>query len=371
MIAVIGTGLSGLTMAAALAHHGFDVMLIGEKPQSKDDKRSTAILAPNIEFLKSIKLWPLGDATPLRRMELVDGNETFAFDCDEMDLPEFGFNIANDALKSALTAKVSKIKWKKAALKKATRDATGWILQLSDKTTVKASLLIGADGRNSAVRAAADIAVREKDRDQAALVVNLTAEKPHNNITVERYRSGGVFTLVPHTQNRFALVWCDEASILKEKIALPPRELATEITRISERRFGKLSCDDAPQIWPLKPMKAQSLVAPRTALIGEAAHVLPPIGAQGFNASLQDIAALTAALMQGKALGLATHDFAMLKQYETAREKDVAARFHGITMLNDLIRAKDGFIRRCVLRGAEKIAPVKKALMQFGLGKAA
>ncbi len=376
-IALIGTGLSGLTMAAALAHHGFDIALVGPDLAASSDARSTAILAPNVDFLESIGLRLFDAATPLRRMELIDGGEIFSFDCSEMDLPEFGFNVANDTLKASLLKAVLKnrrIAWRKTSLQSAKRTPDGWTLKLADKTILDTQLLIGADGRHSAVRAASAIACDTQDRNQAALVVTLKAEKPHRNVTVERYRSGGPFTLVPHTQNRLALVWCDDTDLLAEKIKLPPKALAAEITAISENRFGTLHCEGAAQLWPLRPMKAEKLVAPHTALIGEAAHVLPPIGAQGFNAGLSDIAALTRALSKGRSLGLPVHDFALLEEYERARRADIAARYHGITRLNDLIRAESSAaqkIRRLALRGATKIAPVKKILMRLGMGEAA
>jgi len=378
-ITLVGTGLSGLTLAASLAAKGFNVTLIGPVPDTKSDGRSTAILAPNIAFLESVGLWPAAaaDAAPLLRMELIDAGETFSFDCREMGLPQFGFNVANDALKAALARAVTKnrrITWHKTLLKKAVRAPQGWSLSLADGEKIQTCLLIGADGRASAVRMAAGIACDEKDGPQAALVVTVASRQAHRHTTVERYRAGGPFTLVPCADGTLALVWCDDAEILRNAAKLSARDLSARITDLSEKSFGVLTVVTKPQLWPIRPMKARRLVAPHTALIGEAAHVLPPIGAQGFNAGLHDIAALCGALERGKTLGLPSHDFAILSDYARRRAGDIAARYHGINVLNAMIRGETPLVRqarRMALRGLTRIAPLKRSLMIFGMGEAA
>lgn len=376
MIHVIGTGLSGMSMAAALAHHGFDVTLIGPKPSDTPDDRTTAILQPNIDFLDSLGLWaPLAaTATPLIRLELHDTARTSFFESSEMDLDQFGFNIVNTQLKEALQARLlgnPAIHWQQTNVETMTRSTKGWTLQLANKKKIQAQLVIAADGRTSKTREAAGIACDEKPEQQAALVTTLACEKPHHYTSAEWYREGGPFTLVPCRNKQLALVWCDKEQIIDAQLKADTDKLSAALTDMTEMRFGALRVTGASQKWPIRPLKAQKLVAPHLALIGEAAHVLPPIGAQGFNTSLLDIKSLLHQLLKGRKLGLAVSDPALLNAYAHQRASDIALRYHGITRLNDLIRAQhpaSAFVRRIALNALDRVTPLRRQIMRFAMG---
>lgn len=374
MIVVVGTGLSGMTMATALAHHDFDVTLVGPETGTQKDERTTAILQPNCDFLRSLNLWEgaAKNATPLTTMELVNGGSTTIFDASELDLDQFGFNIVNGALKTSLAQRLKKIDWHKTTVTKAAPTKNGWDLQLANGKKIAAPLVIAADGRNSFIRAAANIAIDEKPEAQAAFVAMLSCEKPHYNTSVEWYRSGGPFTLVPCSGKQLALVWCDRDAIIDAQLKTPHAQLSQTITAMTDKRFGTLQLINTPQKWPVRPMKTCTLVGSNVALIGEAAHTLPPIGAQGFNTSLQDIQALLQQLLKGRALGLAPGDTTLLSHYSRARTTDIAARYHGITRLNDLIRSPhpaNKFLRRLALGTLQRATPLRHAIMRFAMGK--
>ena len=376
MIHVIGTGLSGMSMAAALAHHGFEVTLIGPKPEAAPDDRTTAILQPNIDFLDRLGLWtPLAaTATPLIRMELHDQAHVSFFESSEMDLDQFGFNILNTQLKEALQARMTKqsaIHWQQTNVETMTRSTKGWTLHLANKKTLQAQLVIAADGRSSKTREAAGIACDEKPEQQAALVTMLECEKPHHYTSAEWYRKGGPFTLVPCRNKQLALVWCDQEKIIDAQLKADTDALSTTLTDMTEQRFGTLRVTGARQKWPIRPMKARTLVAPHLTLIGEAAHVLPPIGAQGFNTSLLDIRELLDHLLKGQKLGLAVSDPALLNAYAQQRASDIGLRYHGITRLNDLIRAQhpaSAFARRIALNALDRVTPLRRQIMRFAMG---
>lgn len=373
-IGIVGTGLAGLTLAAALAQAGFDVALYGPKPQAEKDARTTAVLQPNIEFLKSLGLWPgLSErATPLMTMELNDAGTQSVFTSVEMGLDQFGFNLVNTDLKEALLKQIaaSKITWRTDNVENALLDKKGWRLQFAKGKEEIVRLLIGADGRNSLVRTAAGIETTEKEEDQSALVVQLVAEKNHHYTSVEWYRSGGPLTLVPCAGKQIALVWCDKTDIIDAQLKKSDTTLSNLITDMTESRFGQLTLTSRPQKWPVRPMKSHTLIAPHLALVGEAAHVLPPIGAQGFNTSLYDIQSLLAQLKRGRDLGLPVDDATILRAYDEARRFDVATRYHGITRLNDLIRSDSAgsiWARKIMMGALNCVTPLRRSVMKFAL----
>ncbi len=378
MIVIIGTGLSGLATAAALGHAGFDVALVGPQPKTNQDGRTTAILAPHVTFLKTIGAWPsrASSATALTVMELVHDADMVRFDCTEMGLAEFGYNVSNADLTAALVARIKKtsgITWHSTSMTQMTRTTHGWTVTLKNGKKIDATLVIGADGRQSSVRGAAGIDIDERAENQSALVVNLAIEKPHRHVTVERYRAGGPFTLVPAAGNSMALVWCDTDAVIDDWMTRPMTELGAHITTLSEGRFGRITPVTPPQKWPIRPLKAHHMVAAHTALVGEAAHTLPPIGAQGFNTSIADIIALCDMLERGRDYGLASGNAAMLRLYDRARRADVAMRYHGITLLNDMIRTQNpafAKLRSLSLRILGTLSPIRRPVMRLGLGAA-
>lgn len=376
-IAVVGPGLTGLVLAAALLQQGEHVTLIGPKPKANDDKRTTAVLQPGIHMLERLGFWQDGAmaATPLSHLELVDGDFTLSFDAGEMGQAAFGYNIPNAALRQKLLDFLGQQKnlvWQESTLKNMARTKTGWLLSFVDKTQTAFSLVLGCDGRDSIVRDAAGFTITEKIEQQSALVTIVRAAQQHHNTSVEWYQKGGPLTLVPMPDNCFAVVWCDRPDIVQQRLQHDLPTLGTELTQLTQKRFGKLQWLQAPQAWKIRPFHAQHLVTEHVALLGEAAHVLPPIGAQGFNNSLHDIDALCHALQQARILGLPCHDHAILRRYESARLQPVRARYHATNKLNDLIRAQHPalrFMRRTGLRALQFDSALRRAVMGWSMGQ--
>lgn len=379
-IAIIGTGLAGLVQALALAQAHIPVTLIGPMPALTSDDRTTAILNPGIDFLQQLGLWHgiKSSSTALVTMELVDGKQHYVYDAAEINELQFGFNISNELLKQNLIAALDAhphVTWHKTMASAIhPRTSIGWQIEMQDKIMHRSDLLIGADGRHGLVRTAANIPLQEKNIDQHALVTVLQGEKPHYNITLELFRQGGPLTLVPMGKNKFALVWCDEERILREKMALPIEQLGQELSLLTDNRFGALQIIGGLQLWPVQPMHAKHLVAENCVLIGEAAHTLPPIGAQGFNTTLQDIIALTALLQRSQKLGLALNDPGQLAQYEATRLPDIMMRYRSVNALNSLLRTHNPLMhgmRRLSLSSIDRFNLIKKYLMFLGLRPAA
>lgn len=390
-VLISGGGVAGLTAAAAFGTAGFGVVCVDPTPpvteESADgaDIRTTAFLQPSIQVLEAAGLWDrlAPHAAPLQVMRIVDAGGTQPqarlvrdFNAaDVSDLP-FGWNLPNWLVRREMVARLAELpnvdfRPGVATTGVVARDDAA-LVRLSDGSRLAARLLIAADGRNSGVRQALGIGAQVTRYGQKALVFAVTHPVPHENVSTEIHRSGGPFTLVPLPDRggspASAIVWMERGAEAERLAALPVAEFEAAITERSCGLFGPLTLASRRAVWPIIAQVADRLTAPHTALIAEAAHVVPPIGAQGLNMSLADLAALLdLASADRQTLGSA----AMLAAYDKRRHLDVQLRARGIDLLNRASMLEPQPLRdlRAGLLGAlYGVAPVRRALMRAGLG---
>ena len=375
-IAIVGAGPVGLAAALLLEITGYRVALISPSHRQADG-RTSALLAGSIDLLERIGIWPelSPAAAPLRTLRIVDATNRLirapevAFDSTEVGLDAFGYNIPNAALVSALEAAVerSDISRYEAMVADVTPIERTVRLNLSTGAAVNARLAVGADGRMSATRTAAGISVREWRYDQAALVVNLRHSRSHEDTSTEFHTATGPFTLVPLRGYRSSLVWVGSAKETEDRAALSDQALATAIERQSASILGSMEIDGGRQIFPLSGMTANSFAADRVVVVGEAAHVFPPIGAQGLNLGYRDVSALGNAL----AGPLADPGNAeILEAYNRSRRSDVLSRTTAVDMLNRTLLSD--FVPVQGLRGLglfllDRLPPLRRAVMRHGV----
>ena len=390
-ILISGGGVAGLVAAAAFGSAGFAVTLVDPTPPVTEagaegaDLRSTAFLQPARAFLSRAGLWDrlAPHATPLRVMRIVDAGGadpaprvTRAFDSSEIGDEAFGWNFPNWLLRREMLARLSEIPnvtflMGTGFARLFTRDSEARVT-LSNGRTLSARLVIAADGRFSPSRAAAGIGVRTRRYGQKAVVFAVSHPVPHANISTEVHRTGGPFTLVPlpdhEGQPCSAVVWMEDGPEIGRLAALPVSAFEAEATARSAGVQGPLTLVSRRQVWPIISQMADRLTAERIALVAEAAHVVPPIGAQGLNMSLRDLATLLDLAERDPAhLG----DTGMLDAYARARHADIRLRVNGIDLLNRASQAEVPFLRdlRAVgVRVLHDIAPIRKGLMRLGLG---
>jgi 2-octaprenyl-6-methoxyphenol hydroxylase len=256
-----------------------------------------------------------------------------------------------------------------AAMLTRTREA---IVTLTDGRRIGARLVIAADGRGSAVREAAGIRVQTTRYGQKALAFSVTHPLPHNDISTEVYNQGGAFTTVPLPDHQgspaSAIVWMNPGPRTLDLAALDPVAFNAIMTERSCGLLGPLSLASHRNIWPIVTQVADRLTAERTALVAEAAHVLPPIGAQGLNTSLHDVAALyDLAIAAPDTLGEA----AMLARYAASRHRDIALRARVIDLYNRVCKSGEPPIqalRSLGLKTVHDVAPLRRGIMRAGLG---
>ncbi len=298
------------------------------------------------------------------------------FDAAEIsDLP-FGWNIPNWLIRRDLTDAVSAMPGVSfrtgiALTDLLPRDREA-IATLSDGSRIATRMVIAADGRESPTRDALGIGARTLRYGQKALAFAVTHPIPHGNVSTEVHRSGGPFTLVPLPDRdgspASAVVWMEHGAEAERLAALPVPDFDRAMTERSAHVLGPLSLVTRRSLWPIISRLADRFAGPRTALIAEAAHVMPPIGAQGLNTSLADITCLLdLAVADPGAIG----DTPMLDRYDRLRRPEVTARVMGIDALNRAAMAGAAPFRD--LRGAvlgllHGAPPVRKALMRAGLG---
>ncbi|MFQ5624929.1 MAG: FAD-dependent monooxygenase, partial [Paracoccaceae bacterium] len=249
------------------------------------------------------------------------------------------------------------------------------IVSLTDGRQIEAALVVGADGRNSAVRQHLAIAVRTWRYGQKALVFNVWHGRPHDGVSTEIHRSGGPFTLVPlpdhEGKHRSAVVWMETGAHADELFRMPQDAFEERLNRRSCGILGGLKLASPRRIWPIIAQEAERLAGPRAVLIAEASHVIPPIGAQGLNMSLRDIACLRDLLVQAREAGTDFGAPDVLNSYARNRRTDIAVRIRGVDMLNRMAMAETPALRdlrRAGLHFLHETGPLRRAAMVAGLG---
>ena len=388
-ILVSGGGVAGLTAAAAFGSAGFSVICVDPTPPVTDaaaegaDLRTTAFLQPAIEVLAAAGLWSrlAPHAAPLQIMRIVDAGGVAPeprlikdFDASDISDQPFGQNLPNWLLRREMVARLAELP--NVSFRPGTA-TTGLLtrtsearVSLSDGSTVSARLVVAADGRTSPMRAAAGIGVRTLRYGQKALTFVVTHPVPHLNVSTEVHRSGGPFTLVPLPDRDgvpcSAVVWMERGPEVARLAALADAEFAAAAGARSCLILGPLTLVGRRMVWPIIAQIADRMAGERVALMAEAAHVVPPIGAQGLNMSLADLAALLD-LARSHELG----SQAMLDAYHRRRHPEVLARVLGVDALNRVAMLgapplRD--LRAAALNALYSWPALRKTLMKVGLG---
>ena len=302
---VVGGGLAGVAAAVAVARAGLNTLHLA--PKGPPDRRTSALMGPSVDYLRSAGLidQPADIGHPLTQIRIIDATDRLIrapetlFDSSDAGLPAFGWNFPNIKLLEAFEtarSRLAKLETREVALSGIERTADSWQLTLADGELVEAPLVVGSDGKKSLVRVATDFRAREHGFTQAALVCDLELARPLGGASVEFHYDQGPFTLVPAGGSRANLVWIDDRDVLKAAQAAGPEGLRTTFLAKSQRLFGDIQLLTPAHMFLLSTLTVQRAGMNGIVLAGEAAHAFPPIGAQGLNLGLRDVADLAAAL---------------------------------------------------------------------------
>jgi 2-octaprenyl-6-methoxyphenol hydroxylase len=375
--AVVGGGPVGLATALLLARHGFDTALVAPRSPGRD-ARTSALLAGSLTLLKRLGIWPacVADAHPLCAMRLVDDTgslfraPTVLFEAAELGLDAFGWNLPYESLVAALETAAAiepNLLRLDHRAERVEIDGRGVSIRGAG-SEIRAALVVGAEGAASPVREAAGIAADRWSYPQTALAFNIGHERAHEDVSTEFHRRAGPLVVVPLPGRRSSVVLVDRPDECDRLLDLPQRAFDDSVSAQTHWLLGRVEAEPQRSAFRLSGLMARRFARGRAALVGEAAHRFPPIGAQGLNLGLRDAAMLTECLVDVRREG--ADPLAALARYDARRRADVASRVLAVDLLNRSLLG--GFLPLPLLRSAglallDGVAPLRRMLMREGL----
>jgi 2-octaprenyl-6-methoxyphenol hydroxylase len=375
-VIVAGGGLAGSTAALALAKAGFDVAAIAPEP-AREDSRTTALLASSVAFLKELGVWDAVSpkTAPLATMRIIDATgrlfraPELAFHASEIGLEAFGYNVANVDLLAALARAcedTGRVTFVNGTVEGAVFGAGMQQVTLQDGRSFLANLVVGADGRNSVIRRLCGAGEREWSYPQTALVLDFSHTLPHHDASTEFHTPEGPFTFVPLAPDRCGLVWVQRPEKAEKRMKWRKDELEREIERQMHSMLGKVNITSQVQAWRLSGLVAKAFGGPGWVLAGEAAHVFPPIGAQGFNLGIRDVELIASMARGMEPAALPT----LGSRYNLRRVADVTSRTVSVDILNRSLLS--GFLpiqlaRVAGMHAINLVGPLRRLLMREGV----
>lgn len=380
-VVVVGGGPAGLATAIGLAARGVSTALV-TGPDRGADHRTTALLEGSVRILDSFGVWAsiAPRAAPLRDMRIADATRRLVrapevtFRSAEIGLDAFGYNIENDALRNSLLAaamEMPDLHIARTSVERIDFAPDAVTLALADGARLSARLVAGADGRQSTVRAAAGIKMRNRAYPQVAFTATVRHTRPHEDTSTEFHTESGPFTLVPLAGERSSIVCVVTEREAIRLLGLGDEALARELEARASSVLGRFEMEGGRGAFPLAAETAESLVGDRVALLSEAAHIMPPIGAQGLNLGLRDAAALVALVADALASGRDPGSREVLARYADKRQRDISNRMSAVDLLNrsllsDLVPVQS--VRGFGLYLLDRVGPLRRTLMRLGVG---
>ncbi|HDR9509122.1 ubiquinone biosynthesis protein [Burkholderia cepacia] len=362
-VAVVGGGLVGKTAALALTQSGYKTALLAQPatPRPADltfDTRVYALSSSSQALLERLRVWQAldhGRLAPVYDMRVYgDAHAELHFSAYQASVPQLAWIAESSLVETSLDAALRfqpNLTWFDARAQGFDVRDDAAVLTLSSGQVLEADLVVGADGAHSWVRSQMGAKVERRDYRQTGVVANFKASLPHRETAYQWFHEGEIVALLPLPDGHVSLVWSAHTAHADELLALDPAQLAAEVERVSHGQVGTLECVTPAAGFPLALQTVDKLIAPRVALVGDAAHLIHPLAGQGMNLGLRDVAALADAIA-GKESFRNLGDTVLLRRYERSRREDIRA----------LMVATDGLQRLFAVPG-----PLAKAVRNAGM----
>jgi 2-octaprenyl-6-methoxyphenol hydroxylase len=386
-VLIIGGGMAGASLACALTGRGLKIAVVEAVPladavQPSYDDRGLALSAASQRILEGIGVWPAVriNATPIEHIH-VSERGGFGFtriDADEFAVPALAHVAIARELGTALTARMRQAAdctvfcpAKLTGMSIGSERVEATLQTDGGERRLTASLLVGADGVESAVRRTLAIGVCEHDYHQTAIVANVTPSRPHLNTAYERFTPHGPVAMLPHKNDRCGVVWVQQTHDAAATMTLDDAAFLTGLQAQFGRRLGDLRTPGRRRAYPLKLLVAERVAGPRFALIGNAAHGIHPNGAQGFNLGLRDVAALAEVVVAARAAGADPGRETTMRLYADMRRADHKRTIRATDGLarifyNDILPVK--LLRNLSMVTIDMVPPLKQVLARGGSG---
>ena len=384
-IAIIGGGIVGLTLAAALKDAPCSIAVINKHPLvvpllDTPSPRVSAINQANIEALDSLGVWQFVQqdrVNPYKAMHVWD-KDSFGdihFSCDEMGSDTLGVIVENQALVNALAQAVeaqSNVQLVTAGIDRVLAGPNQTMLMLDNDDVLSCRLLVGADGANSFVRKQAGLPITFKDYEHTAIVANVKTDEPHNNVARQAFTPTGPLALLPMAEpNVCSIVWSQTPEQASSLMALDDDAFCHALTAASNSVLGTISLKTERAAFPLTMRYARQWAKDGVVLVGDAAHTIHPLAGQGANLGMQDALALAESLSSlsaaGKDIGLYKH----LRSYERSRKTEATkmiAAMDGFKFLFDGNDPLKKLVRGIGLSATDKLTTIKNAFVSHAMG---
>lgn len=389
-ILIAGGGLVGNALAIALARDGIRVSVVDPLPRDKQlddsfDGRTSAISQGSVRILEKLGAWQhiAPHAQPIHDIRVCEAEKPGFVHYSDQEVGEpFGYIVENALLRRGLflaleaTAGITHIAGKVTSYSTSDSHATA---ALEDGSQIESSLLIAADGRFSGLREQAGIHFRKIAYGQVAIVCVIEHSLPHHGLALEKFYPPGPFAALPLKPkdgiNRSGIVWTEREADAPHYLALPQAEFDAELQRrigaADTSVWGKVNAVGKRFSYPLVLMTAQEFIAPRFALVGDAAHGVHPIAGQGVNLGYRDVAVLAQLLTEQKSLGLDLGSHTMLARYQRWRKFDSVSMTASTDLLNRLFSNNlpgMSAIRRAGLSAVNRMPRLKQVFMRHAMG---
>jgi ubiquinone biosynthesis UbiH/UbiF/VisC/COQ6 family hydroxylase len=380
-LVIVGAGLVGASLAAALAGSGLTVAVVEPEPPAPPtddwDSRIYAISPASAAFLAELGAWQRLDAArvqPVAAMRIAGDapGARLEFSAYETGVAALANIVESGRLQHALWLTLEGMGIRLMAPASPARlevDARGVTLSLEDGTALAARLIVGADGAQSWVRRNAGLTARAEPYGQLGVVANFAVAQPHRGVAYQWFRPDGVLAYLPLPGERMSMVWSTPEARGRELLALGSAELCRRVAAAGHETTGTLELITAAKAFPLQRLAAESMIARRVALVGDAAHVVHPLAGQGVNLGFGDARAL-AEVLRGR--GPADPgDRAVLRRYERARAEAILAMrsvTHGLVGLFGQPGVIPSRIRNVGLNLTDRLPVVKNLLVRHAVG---
>jgi 2-octaprenyl-6-methoxyphenol hydroxylase len=376
-IIIIGGGMVGASLAAALRDAPFTIALVDAAPvQNTDDPRLIALNDSSCCLFQHLGIWDalLPHAAAIKQVHVSDRGHfgITRLNANDVKLDALGYVVPakyiNAALDDVLQQEQSNLKiFRPAELITLTQQDDQVTVQLtttSGACTLTGKLVIGADGTHSTVRAELGIDSDITEYEQSALVTITTLNRPHQGVAYERFHPGGALAMLPLTGQRAATIWTDDKNVIADLLNASDADFLATLQQQFGYRLGRLLATGQRHFYPLRMIKSTQLLKQRVLLIGNAAHTLHPIAAQGLNLALAEIAMLVQVLMDTPTLS----DWQPFLRWQQQQIAASARLSHQLPQLFGSAFSLLTLVRQIGMLGLDLTPPLKRRFTWRALG---